>query len=375
MAAVRRVLVVGGGIAGMTLATALQRGGIAAEIVEINREWTVLGVGISVQGATLRALRTIGVLDRCVREGFGYSSLVVCDGQGKVTATVNLPSLLGEGYPECIGIMRTALHDILHDALSAAGVPVRLDVTVSALTQHDDRVEVAFTDGTNGTYDLVVGADGVNSKIRQMVFPSAPKPQDTGQAVWRAMVRRPPEIKARYMYYGPRNKAGFNPISQSEMYIFLIQTIVGDPRIPDERLPAIMREQLADFGGTMAEVRGEVTRPERIAYRPFGSMLLPPPWYRGRVVLVGDASHTPTPQMASGAGIAIEDTIVLSELLQSDEPLPRVLEQFMARRYERCRMVVDASLQISEWDKNPSAPGADPAGVLARANTALAAPI
>jgi 2-polyprenyl-6-methoxyphenol hydroxylase-like FAD-dependent oxidoreductase len=300
---------------------------------------------------------------------------VVCDGQGKVTATVNLPSLLGEGYPECIGIMRTALHDILHDALSAAGVPVRLDVTVSALTQHDDRVEVAFTDGTNGTYDLVVGADGVNSKIRQMVFPSAPKPQDTGQAVWRAMVRRPPEIKARYMYYGPRNKAGFNPISQSEMYIFLIQTIVGDPRIPDERLPAIMREQLADFGGTMAEVRGEVTRPERIAYRPFGSMLLPPPWYRGRVVLVGDASHTPTPQMASGAGIAIEDTIVLSELLQSDEPLPRILEQFMARRYERCRMVVDASLQISEWDKNPSAPGADPAGVLARANTALAAPI
>ncbi|HZT50414.1 MAG TPA: FAD-dependent monooxygenase, partial [Stellaceae bacterium] len=92
-------------------------------------------------------------------------------------------------------------------------------------------------------------------------------------------------------------------------------------------------------------------------------------------VLVGDAAHTPTPQMASGAGIAIEDTIVLSELLMRDEPLPRLLDAFMARRYERCRMVVEASLQISRWDKDPGAPGADPAGVLARANAALAAPI
>src|SRR5262245_11016628 len=99
MAAVGNVLVVGGGIAGMTLATALRKNGIRAEIVEINPEWTVLGVGISVQGATLRALKTIGVLDRCVRAGFGYSTLIACDGVGNVTGTVNLPSLLGEGYP------------------------------------------------------------------------------------------------------------------------------------------------------------------------------------------------------------------------------------------------------------------------------------
>ncbi|MGH7089444.1 MAG: FAD-dependent monooxygenase [Stellaceae bacterium] len=147
MAAVRRVLIVGGGIAGMTLATALKRGGIAAEIVELTPSWSVLGVGISVQGATLRALKKIGVLERCVREGFGYSGLVVCDGDGKITATVNLPSLLGEGYPECVGIMRPALQHILRDALAEAKVPVRLGVTVRGLTQHDDRVDVALSDG------------------------------------------------------------------------------------------------------------------------------------------------------------------------------------------------------------------------------------
>ena len=82
MPAVNNVLVVGGGIAGMTLATALTRGGIRAEIVEINPAWTVLGIGISVQGPTLRALRTIGVLDKCVRNGFPYSTQILCDVHG-----------------------------------------------------------------------------------------------------------------------------------------------------------------------------------------------------------------------------------------------------------------------------------------------------
>lgn len=177
------------------------------------------------------------------------------------------------------------------------------------------------------------------------------------------------------MFYGPRSKAGFNPVSPDEMYIFLVQTITGDPRVAEHRQPAVMRELLSDFGGIVAEVRAEVTDPARIAYRPFSSMLLAPPWYRGRVVLVGDATHTPTPQMASGAGMAIEDTIVLTELLTGGTSLPGVLEQFMERRYERCRMVVEASLQVSEWEKTPDAPDADPMGVLARANAALAEPI
>ncbi len=375
MAAVQNVLVVGGGIAGMTLATALKRGGINAEIVEITSAWSVLGIGISVQGPTLRALRTIGVLDRCVAEGFGYSSLVACDVNGNVTGTVTLPSLLGEGYPECIGIMRPALQDILREAMIAAKVPVRLGVTVTTIDDRGDGVDVAFTDGTRGRYDLVVGADGVNSKIREMIFGTGIKPEDTGQAVWRAMVPRQETIRARHMFYGPRNKAGFNPISETEMYVFLIQPIKGNGRIADSDLVGVMREQLADYGGPVAVAREQIHDPERIAYRPFGSMLLPPPWHSGRIVLIGDAVHTPTPQMASGAGIAIEDTIVLAELLQRDESVEALLKDFTARRYERCRMVVEASRQLSEWEKTPDAPGADPVGVLNRANAALAAPI
>ncbi|HLI21494.1 MAG TPA: FAD-dependent monooxygenase, partial [Stellaceae bacterium] len=128
MTVIRNVLIVGGGLAGQTLANALARRGIRAEVIEIHARWNVLGVGISVQGPTLRALKSVGLLDRCLAEGFGYSELTNCDQNGKVLSVVDLPRMLGPDYPSCVGIMRPVLHDVLFEAMHAAGVPVRMGV-------------------------------------------------------------------------------------------------------------------------------------------------------------------------------------------------------------------------------------------------------
>jgi 2-polyprenyl-6-methoxyphenol hydroxylase-like FAD-dependent oxidoreductase len=103
--------------------------------------------------------------------------------------------------------------------------------------------------------------------------------------------------------------------------------------------------------------------------------MLPPPWHRGRVLLIGDAAHTTTPHMAAGAGIAVEDSIVLAQLLQSEDSLQVALEKFMTRRYERCRMVVENSFLLGEWEKSPGASDADPVGVLDKSLKLLAQPI
>jgi 2-polyprenyl-6-methoxyphenol hydroxylase-like FAD-dependent oxidoreductase len=368
------VLIVGGGIAGMTLAVALRRAGIQSEIVEINPNWTVLGVGISLQGPALRALKMIGLLEQCIAGGFGYSHFNACDAEGRVTATVDMPRLNGPKYPAAMGVMRQALHVVLQQALAEAQVPVRLGLTVSALVQDDEGVDVKFSDGTQRRYELMVGADGANSNIRDMLFGVKSKPQYTGQAVWRATVGRPPEVLARCSYFGPRNKAGFNPVSDRQMYIYLVQNLPEFVRLSDSQLPAVMREQLDDFGGVIGALRDTIIDPTEIVYRPITSNLLPPPWYRGRVLLVGDAAHTTTPHMAAGAGIAIEDSIVLADLLQSAPSVPVALENFMQRRFERCRLVVENSFMLGEWEKVPDLPGADPAGVLDRSLRALAQP-
>jgi 2-polyprenyl-6-methoxyphenol hydroxylase-like FAD-dependent oxidoreductase len=375
MPALSNVLIVGGGIAGMALAVGLKRAGIGAEIVEVSPQWTVLGVGIALQGPALRALRMIGVLDQCVGLGFGYSHFKACNSDGKVTGTVELPRLNGADYPATIGIMRQAVHSVLKNAVARANVPVRLGVTIASLEQDDDRATVRLTDGTRGSYDLVVGADGTNSRIRDLVFGTECRPTYTGQAVWRATVSRPTEVAARYSFFGPRNKAGFNPVSNTEMYVYLVQNLPQFIRIPDDRLPEVMREQLTDFRGLLAAAREEITDGGRIVYRPIASHMLSPPWHRGRVVLIGDAAHTTTPHMAAGAGLAVEDSVVLALLLESEQSLRVALEKFMTRRRERCRMVVENSRLLGEWEKNPGAPDADPVGVLDKSLKALAGPI
>ena len=372
MTTVQRVLIVGAGMAGMTLGLALKRNGIACEIVEIRPALTEPGTGISLQGPALRALREVGALEGCISRGFAQTFFKACDAEGNVTGTVELPRLLGPDYPATIGIMRQAVHEVLAGELNRLSVPIRLGTTVSVLTQADEGVDVSFIDGTRGRYDLVVGADGSNSIIREMTFGPQVRPRYTGQMNWRATVRRPPEVTGRYSYFGPTIKSGFNPISEREMYIYLLQNVPERPRWQDEELPRILRGLLAEFGGILGRARDEVRDPKQIICRPVFSMIMAPPWYRGRVMLIGDAAHTTTPQLASGASIGIEDAVVLARHLLSETPVETALAAFMQARYERCRMVVENSEQLGEWEKRPGTADHLVAGLVAESYRTLA---
>jgi 2-polyprenyl-6-methoxyphenol hydroxylase-like FAD-dependent oxidoreductase len=109
-------------------------------------------------------------------------------------------------------------------------------------------------------------------------------------------------------------------------------------------------------------------------YRPLEALLLPRPWYRGRVLLIGDAAHATTPHLGQGSAQAVEDAVVLGELLARNAPVEGLLEEFMQRRYERCRFIVESSLQLGEWEQSP-VPTADPVGLTAKMLATVAAPI
>jgi len=312
------------------------------------------------------------VLDQCISRGFGYSHFKACDAVGNVTGTVDLPRLLGADYPATIGVLRQSVHEVLGSELARLGVPLRLATTVKSLRQDDLGVAVDFTKGDPARYDLVVGADGMNSLIRELAFGPQQRPHYTGQMVWRATVSRPSDVACRHSYFGPTNKSGFNPISDEQMYIYCVQNVPERPHWGDPELPGILRGLLAEFGGALGRARDEIVSAEQITCRPVFSSILPPPWHSGRLVVIGDAAHTTTPHLASGASIAIEDAIVLARLLQSDRPLAAVLDDFMRQRYQRCRMIVENSELLGEWEKNPAAPNQDTVGVIARSYQALA---
>jgi 2-polyprenyl-6-methoxyphenol hydroxylase-like FAD-dependent oxidoreductase len=348
-ASVRRVLIVGGGFSGMSAAIELKKRGVDVDLVEIDAGWRSYGAGISLGGATLRAFRTLGVLDEFLRRGSAHDNVDLHTSGGHHLATLPTPRIAGPDVPGGGAIMRPVLAAILADATRASGTRVRLGCTFSSFTQDGGGVDVTFTDGSAGRYDLVIGADGLYSTMRDALFPGAPAPKYTGQGVWRAVLPRPPEIDHAMMWLGPKIKAGVAPVSDGQMYLYVTEDRAERAHIDPARFLPMLRELLAPFDvPALQAIRARLGEDSQVIYRPLDGLLLPRPWHRGRVVLIGDTVHATTPHMASGACIGIEDAIVLAGELDRHAGVEAALDAFEARRWERCRMVVENSGRLGE---------------------------
>jgi 2-polyprenyl-6-methoxyphenol hydroxylase-like FAD-dependent oxidoreductase len=345
----QRILIVGGGFSGMAVAIELRKRGAAVDLVEVDPGWRNYGAGISLGGATLRAFRQLGILEAFLEQGSATDNVELRLPHGPVVATLPTPRLAGPDVPGGGAIMRPVLARILGEATRAAGVNVRLGCTFASIQQDAAGVAVACTDGQRGRYDLVIGADGLHSKVRPAVFPDAPEPRYTGQAVWRAVLPRLPEITTVTMWVGPRIKPGLNPVSRSEMYMFVTEPRPADAPVEAAELAPRMRALLDGFPDPTLQAAREGIGPEsQIVLRGIDSLLMPQPWFRGRVVLIGDTVHATTPHLASGACLGIEDALVLAEELDRASDIQAALQNFQHRRWDRCRMVVENSARIGE---------------------------
>lgn len=369
----KTALVVGGGVAGMSCAIMLRRAGLEVSLIDLDPEWRVAGAGITITAPTLRAFKTIGILGRVMAEGHTHIGIRVCSVDGTPIEDVLSPSLAPD-IPGAGGILRPVLHRILSDRVKALGVHVRLGATVDGLEQDAGGVSARLTDGTAGRYDIVVGADGIFSKMRQLLFPDAAKPQFTGQACWRLMRARPPEIDRRHFFLGGPVKCGLTPVSKDEMYLFLLEHVPDNPWREPKEMPGLLRQLLGCYGGVLARVRDELDERSRIVYRPLEGHILKRDWFDGRVILIGDAAHASTPQLASGAGMAAEDGIVLAEELQRASTVEAAFCGFMARRFERCRLVVENSLEIGRLEMAEAPPERQTA-IVAKSLRVLAEPV
>jgi len=185
---------------------------------------------------------------------------------------------------------------------------------------------------------------------------------------------RPAGLDCVQMYMDTHHKAGLNPVSREEMYMFLLEHVPDNRRMPEGDWPALLAERLAPFRGIWEGLRGGLDGESRINYRPLEMLLLPAPWYRGRMVLIGDAAHATTPHAGYGCGLAVEDAIVLAEELERASSLEAALGRFMQRRFERCRAVVEGSARLGELEMAHASVGEHQA-VSAALGRAIAQPI
>jgi 2-polyprenyl-6-methoxyphenol hydroxylase-like FAD-dependent oxidoreductase len=371
---VQRALIVGGGIGGMSAAIALRKIGVEVDVIDIDPEWRVYGAGITITGPTLRAFRQLGLLDAVGREGFFFEQIHFYSQDGTFLNAMETP-VLEAGVPPGGGIMRPILHRIMSERTIAEGAKVRLGLTLSDFVEDAHGVEARFSDGSTGRYDLIVGADGSHSTLRDRLFPEAPKLKFTGQGCWRLLAARDPEVTCSQIFFGPNNvKVGINPCGPDHVYMFATLAMPGNPFIGEAELVDRMRQIIAPFGGQIRQIHDAMGPESSVNYRPLFATLVPPPWNVGRVGLIGDAVHATTPHLASGAGISVEDGLVLAQEMAVADTVAAGWTAFTARRFERARLVVENSLEISRIEQE-AGPEPEVKRLMRESAFALAQPI
>lgn len=340
------ILIIGAGIGGLTAGIALGRKGHKVRIVEKEAISTVYGVGIIQQSNVVRAMHSLGILQDYLSAGFGFDFVDVFSPGGQHLAKVPSHKLV-EGCPANVGISRLALHEILQRRASEAGAEIRMGLTFSSLQERSNDVEVQFTDGSTASYDIVIGADGVNSATRNRIFPEVPPPQFTGQGVWRHNFPRPADLDSLHAYAGPIGM-GLVPLSSELMYLYMTSPEPGNPRYAEHELAAAMRNKLSHAPAAIAALAAKIVDNKQVVYRPLAWLLVTGEWHKGRIVLLGDAVHATTPHLGQGAGMAIEDAIVLADELATASTHSQAFAAYRERRFPRCRYIVEHSKAIGD---------------------------
>jgi 2-polyprenyl-6-methoxyphenol hydroxylase-like FAD-dependent oxidoreductase len=318
----------------LSSAITLARHGGKVSVVELQRD--VEGTSIGIMHRAVDALRELGVLEDCMACGLVFRGRPLLRGDTRL--------------PQGIMMYRPELVRILREMAEQHGVQVDVGVGVAGLLQRDSQVDVTFEDGRRELFDLVIGADGTQSSVRASIR-SDVRPVYTGCMSFRWLARAGVQPTLGYHSAGPGVSVTIGRLPEQVTYVAVgvdMEQRAVDPLEAREIVAhALARVSAPGF----AELRAALDTQQQILVRPFEWILVPPPWHRGQIVLIGDAVHTAVPHWPGGAGMALEDGCVLGQELARSSDLSTALASFTRRRAARTQFVVEAGLKLLELQR------------------------
>lgn len=341
-----RVLIVGGGIAGLTCAALLQQRGFKPTIVERIAEYGSVGYVIVLWPSGSRILKGLGVYRDLLDVGLQFTTYNVSDKDGQTIHSYSVQDVVDK-YGPMLSTYRPDLINVLRKAVDPA--LIRMNTTVDEIVQTNDEVYVTFSDGTQETFDVVIGCDGVRSKTRQLVFGDVPLSY-SGMNGWSFWVKPDvARIKEIAEYWGTGKFFGIWP-TKGRLSVFT--SVREDDRGPDPVESRIDRiqENFKDFRGMVPEILEGLENPGEIFHGYYNDLKMKK-WHNGRVVLVGDAAHAILPTAGGGVSMAMESAAVIAdELTRADSKyVEQAFDIYMSRRRSRVDKIQDQSRMMGKF--------------------------
>lgn len=365
MSSIRRVAIVGAGLAGLACAVAVTRAGIAVDVFAAESIGSAEVFHLDAVPNLVRCLDRLGVLGQCQTMGFAYSRTRTTDAQGRILENLLLPRLAGDDKPAGMGLLQNDLLGVLSARAMQQGA--QLYSYTPAIEIDSGTGVVRLADAATVQVDLVLLAAGLNAPLRQAMFSHAPSTTYYGQQWWHVVLPRAPGMDQPTVAVGPRGqKLHVVPIAPTKAGLTLCSSIA--PTFDGQPYSQLLCAALRSFSGWPAAWQDALKKNPPLVIRQAREALLPQPWHRDRVLAVGDCAHALVPHFGQGPAQALEDAVVLQELLMQRLPMAELTAAFTARRIARLEKVHALTGQAALWDEHP-----DPSTDLRTLSQALAA--
>lgn len=346
------IAIIGGGIAGLCAAIAVQQAGFRPVVFESAPEIKPLGAGLLLAANAIRSLHKLGVADEVVNAGHQLSKFSILDQRGTPLSELDSRAIDEKFGLSNFAIHRADLHQVLLDHLKGKADFIT-GKRAQRIEQGEGFVAVHFQDGTHHSTHLVLVADGIHSAIRQQLAPASPL-RYAGYTCWRAVIDNPGlQLNRATETWGAAGRMGIVPLKNNRIYWFLcLNARQNDPAMRAMKVSDLTK-RFSDYHHPIPEILA-ATRDEQLLWNDIVDIAPLKKFAYDRVLLLGDAAHATTPNMGQGACQAIEDAAVLLDEWENNPLRPDLIfQRFEQRRLPRTTMIVNRSWSIgkmAQWE-------------------------
>lgn len=345
-----KISIIGGGIAGLVTALSFDKLGISYKLYERAEKLEAVGAGIWLSPNALQVLEWIhpNLLKEIQDAGNSFDRILLADHNLIPISNSDQEFILKKFGYTTMAIHRGRLQQILFKYVTKKNI--ELNKCFKEYSQnHDKLLKIHFTDGSFVHSESLIGADGINSKVRKQIFPNS-RLRYSGQTCWRGISKfnlNSDLESTGFTLWGKKLQFGVSKISEGEVYWFAVK--LSDPNLTDDKedVKNILKNMFSAFHPIVSDII-EHTDKDKIFRGDLSDLELLDKWYSDTICLIGDAAHSMTPDLGQGGAQAIEDAYYLSNFINNLGSLEESYDHFCTYRKPKAEKLVKQSRLTSK---------------------------